>query len=198
MWLKRRGFVGRDSIPRGISGSVVPVFGDLLPELKGTEAAANSVDQKKLRILERSVNKLFEDAKLDVHDLNDWKLIVYVLAIGMYSPKGAGRSRRWSKKITIQLKTEVDDMRATTNLTDLDCCKKLAPKYGVTSKTLLRRLYRVVDRKKASTDRGQFKAEVGAAETRKELGPNSGESVAAYIAIKYAMMQRADFRRLAA
>jgi hypothetical protein len=175
--------------------TLVREFGKLVQELKGTEPAAISDDQKQMmRIIDRSVCKLFQNAGLDVSDMNDWTLIVYVLAIGMYSPKGAGRSRRWSKKRTIQLRTEVDNIRKENGaFTDLECCEELIkrnagnPRYQVEPSTLLRRLHPVVDRKKANKDRAQIKTEVG----------HFGELDGAHIVIEHAIRHH-ELRRLAA
>jgi hypothetical protein len=174
--------------------TLVRQFGTLHQELKGTEHVAISDDQKMLAIIERPVRKLFQDAGLDISNMNDWRLIVYVLANGMYSPKGAGRSRRWSKKQIIQLRSDIDNIRkGNSELTDLACCKELVkrnagnPSYRVAPSTLLRRLYSVVDRKKANSNRGQIKTEVG----------HFGEVDGARIVIEHAIRHH-ELRRLAA
>jgi hypothetical protein len=184
--------------------TLVRKFGTLFRELKGTEAATISNEKTMMRILDRSVRKLFQDAELDVYDSNDWITIVYVLALGIYSPKEAGRPRRWSKKQTIQLRTEVDNIRnGNGDLTDLECCEELVKRnasnsrYRVEPSTLLRRLYPEADRKKANTDRGQIKTEGGQAETKREAGPYFGESDKARIVIEHAMRHH-DLRRWAA
>jgi hypothetical protein len=178
--------------------TLVREFRTLSLQLGETEAAANNCDDqsKLMRIIERSVRKLFQDAGLDLCNENDWQLLIYIVAVGWYSPRRAGRGRVWSEKQTNKLRTDVDNIRKenSEDLTVVDCCKKLAPKYGVAASTLLRKLY--PERKKATADRGQIKINVAQAELKKRVGPDFGEVERKRI-IEYAM-RHYDLHRLAA
>jgi hypothetical protein len=176
--------------------TLVREFRSLSQQPGETEAGANNCDDqsKLMRIIERSVRKLFQDAGLDFCNENDWRLLVFVVAVGWYSPRRAGRPRSWSKKETNKLRTDVDNIRKeNSDLTVVDCCKKLAPKYGVAASTLLRKLY--PEGKKATTNLGQIKIKVAQAESKKGAGPHFDELERTRI-IEYAR-RHCDLRRLA-
>lgn len=128
--------------------TTVRQFGTTLQQIRANGVASMSPEQRENAIqkmagnLERPIGLLFENAGLDIKNTNDWWALICIIAAALYSPKGPGRRRRWSKKQTTQFRMAVQAMRnRDANLTDLECCKKLAQKYGVRPKTLLRRLY---------------------------------------------------------
>jgi len=100
------------------------------------------------RQLERPVLQAFTDAGLDMDNESDWRLLVFILAVALYSPKGPGRPKHWTKKKINIVKADIAEIRANNPaLSDLECCTLLAkrngsnPMYRVAPATLLRRLY---------------------------------------------------------
>lgn len=124
-------------------------FRALLARGTKTSALGNPENLVKMaHIIERSVDKLFQDAGLNRSNPGHWREIVYILALGMYSLRSAGRRRSWIKKRTKEVRAAFDQVHEERpDLTNLECCKLLIkrnadnPMYQVKPTTLMRRLY---------------------------------------------------------
>jgi hypothetical protein len=98
------------------------------------------------KVLHRPLNELFNAAGLDMGKNGDWKLLLCLLAAGMYSANREGRPRGWTKKRLRQLREKFDEKKKLNpRLTQAAIAKEIINETAnlrIKPSTLLRRLPR--------------------------------------------------------
>jgi hypothetical protein len=131
----------------------VQEFGESLASRKADHASAIKTKEDRQQMsskiaikLHRPLNLLFDAAGLDMEKDGDWKLLVCVMAAGMYSSRREGRPERWTKKRQQRLREIFDEKKKRNpSLTQTAIAKEIigeSPDLDVSSSTLLRRLPR--------------------------------------------------------